>query len=241
VRVVGVDLAADPARTACCALEVAGGRAAARLLGGPGDDDALVAFCAGADRVGIDAPFGWPVAFVEAVAAWTEGQPWPARFAERRLLRLRETDRVVHEVTGKTPLSVSTDAIGVCALRAVELVSRLQPGPRDLVRGRAVEVYPGAALRQWGLGDAAAGYKREVAARERLIAAVLAQAPWLEVGPQDLAAMVGTDHPLDALLSALVALAVERGATLPVTGDPAVVAREGWIHLPVAGPLGALA
>jgi uncharacterized NAD(P)/FAD-binding protein YdhS len=39
------------------------------------DDEALLARIASADKVGIDAPFGWPAAFVDAVARFHAGGP----------------------------------------------------------------------------------------------------------------------------------------------------------------------
>ncbi|MGH9297505.1 MAG: hypothetical protein ACRDZP_05955 [Acidimicrobiales bacterium] len=82
MRSLGIDLAAQPGRTASCSI-VWGDRSARveRLLG-PGaggggsasrgptvlNDDTLVALAADADRIGIDCPFGWPAAFVRAVA-----------------------------------------------------------------------------------------------------------------------------------------------------------------------------
>ena len=83
----------------------------------------------GIRRVAIDAPFGWPVEFIDAIAGWRDRREWPIEPAdpdrEQSRLVLRETDRHVHEVTGlptdpdaairkgKWPLSVSTDKLGI--------------------------------------------------------------------------------------------------------------------------------
>ena len=71
---VGVDLAAEPAATAVARLEV--GPSTLRLvdLRVGADDDAIVAAADGADGVGIDCAFGWPVAFVEFVSAHADGR-----------------------------------------------------------------------------------------------------------------------------------------------------------------------
>ena len=62
--------------------------------------------------------------------------------------------------------------------------------------------------------------------------------------PLDLAdeRLVASDHAFDALLCALVARAAALGLTHrpPATLDPAVVAREGSIHVPVEGSLARL-
>src|SRR5262249_35811308 len=116
----GVDLAAQPAGTAACELrwDAAGARLV-RLETGL-DDDALLGWLArGAERVGVDAPFGWPDAFVAAVTAHHGGGPWPGRGldqeAYRRSLRLRLTD--VETARVKHPLSVSTDRIAITSMR----------------------------------------------------------------------------------------------------------------------------
>lgn len=64
----------------------------------------------------------------------------------------------------------------------------------------------------------------------------------LELSPVTLKRCTATDHALDALVSALVARAQALGLTHPVPdGADGQVAREGWIHLPVARSLGRMA
>lgn len=62
-----------------------------------------------ADKIGIDAPFGWPMPFVRAVAEYSASTAWPS--AEVRQLRYRRTDEVVREKLRRPPLSVSSDKI----------------------------------------------------------------------------------------------------------------------------------
>ena len=75
-RTVGVDLSAEPTHTAICTVTWTPGTATVEPPTRPADDDAILAACASADRVGIDCPFGWPDSFVAAVSAhlW---QPCP--------------------------------------------------------------------------------------------------------------------------------------------------------------------
>jgi Protein of unknown function (DUF429) len=122
-----------------------------------------------ADRVGVDVPFGWPEAFVHAILSHHSGRSWPA--VPLTALRFRETDRFVRDQVGQWPLSVSSEKIGVTAMRAAGLLSRLaaRGEPVDRIgRGRWVEVYPAAALRRWGLspigykGRSSAGCRREL-------------------------------------------------------------------------------
>ncbi len=168
-------------------------------------------------KVGIDAPFGWPNEFIEALNAnraaggWGD---WPTEF-----LRLRETDRAVRAATKLTPLSVSTDKIGVVALRCAKLLAHhwgASGEPPDRTgSGRIVEVYPAAALRQWGLSpkDAAedpGSYKGAgplPRARRRRLMTQLAErsADWLELTEKTVAVCTESDDCLDALMCALIA------------------------------------
>jgi predicted nuclease with RNAse H fold len=96
IRTVGVDLSAEPTHTAICTVTWTPDAAMVEPPTRPGYDDAILAACASADRVGIDCPFGWPDSFVAAVSAHAAGQPWPGRNRTsqdyRRELRYRATD-----------------------------------------------------------------------------------------------------------------------------------------------------
>jgi hypothetical protein len=103
-------------------------------------------------KIGIDAPLGSPLEFVDAVNAYSEKGDWPAHAP--RLLTLRATDRWVKEVTGQEPLSVSTSWFSFPAMRCARLLTEYERRWGDVDRsgaGRIVEVYPAAALRQWNL------------------------------------------------------------------------------------------
>ena len=143
------------------------------------DDETLLNLVRQADRVAIDAPFGWPEPFIRAVSA-VPGY-WPLSPGERRApLERRTTDFLVHELTGKTPLSVSTDRIAYCAMRCASLLGVLDAA-RD-GSGPIVEAYPDAALRCWlpslfvgaiqsYKGSSGPAYER----RELILAALLSQ------------------------------------------------------------------
>jgi len=149
MRTLGIDLASQPENTALCVVSWADdGRGVEVEPPRAGwDDEALLAEMARADAVGIDAPFGWPAAFVSAVAVAGEG--WPAGVAVDAL-RFRETDRFVRSWTGEvlgrrlSPLSVSADRIAYCAWRCRSLLARHRG------TSRVYEVYPAAALAVWG-------------------------------------------------------------------------------------------
>ena len=254
MRTLGVDLSAQPKKTAACLIRWNGGAVAVEELIVGCDDDALLDRMADADWIGIDAPFGWPVRFVETIGDWEARRTWPA--VDKDELRFRDTDRFARK-TARLPLSVSTDRIGICAMRCAELLTKLAErrgsGPIDRAGGdRVVEVYPGAALPLWS-GEAAdlkldpGGYKgtkpNEVTKRERLLETLERAAPWLHIEAAERGLCVKSDDALDAVLCALVARAAERGLTTPPEDEreSARAPVEGWIHLPRPGSLGALA
>ena len=237
---IGVDLAAQARETAACVLVWRDDRAEIAYLDAGLLDDALVALVTTRTptKVAIDAPFGWPDAFVAAVANWHSGGRWQP--TPIPLLRLRLTDRVVIAETRQQPLSVSSDRIAITAMRCAGLLSRLEELGHPVDRsGSALvaEVYPAAALRQWSLE--ARGYKgskpEQQAARARLVDSLsVAWRPWLPLDAHR-ASLAASDHLVDALLCALLARAVECEQTLqPSEDDRATAQREGWIHLPKA-------
>lgn len=246
---LGIDLASQPQNTALCEISWSPGTATVTDLrhGTELDDTTLRAAIEGGHaKVGIDAPFGWPAAFVAALVDHEHLQPWPS--IESSELAYRETDRYVrdHLEGRKHPLSVSTDKIAYCAFRCARLLSERRE-PRD-GSGLTVEAYPDAALRCWLPGSFPKGpapsYKGEPGSKRRaaLVAALFdGLGERFEIRPGWRAKCVGSDDHLDALLCALIARAAERGKTIPPGDEHAASARvEGWIHLPEPGSLAQL-
>jgi predicted nuclease with RNAse H fold len=130
-------------------------------------------------------------------------------------------------------LSVSTDKLGLVAMRGTSLLASLAHLGVPVSRsgeGRVLEVYPGASLRVWNLP--VRGYKTDAAVRSELLSTIQAQAPWLDLGPWG-ELCVAVDHALDALISALTARAGAKGAFVPPPVElHEVASREGWIVLP---------
>ena len=241
---LGIDLASRPERTAACAIEWSSGRARVLEVACGQDDDALIKRIAGADKAGLDVPFGWPHAFVEAVAGLHAGGGWQDPTVTA--LRFRETDRVVAARTGRWPLSVSTDLIGVPAFRAARLFSRLAGEQLVVDRaggGRLVEVYPAAALRISGL--AWTGYKRREGrpSLTRLLAELRERTQgWLQLDAPAGRLCGRSDDALDALVAALIARAAALGRCPPPPLEQAArAAVEGWIALPEPDSLRLLA
>ena len=257
MRTAGVDLAAQDKNTAACVVDWGSGGPRVELPRVGLDDDPLLDVICDSDRTGIDAPFGWPQAFADAVAAHQARDRWPGSTAElrelaeqrasfRRTLSYRVTDLAIIDdrKLSVRPLSVSTDRIGVTTFRCALLLDRLGHERRVKVdrsgrTGRVAEVYPAAALNAWGLPFK--GYKGRAG---RAVRGVLVTAVGRRLGRgfgHDARKMCAeSDHALDALVSALVARAVAVGATREPNRRRSGAAKlEGWIHVPV-GAIGAL-
>lgn len=227
----GVDLSADPRKTASCVIDWVD-RTVSFQHAGVGDVE-IVELGRRADVVGIDVPLGWPIEFLAAVSAHQDGGPWPALPTPR--LRFRRTDLALY-AQGHRPLSVSSDLIGVVAFRGARLQTMLRESglavDRTGTTGHLVEVYPAAALKIWGL--TATGYKGSNGASRRadLIVALEAVAGGLS---QSLVGQLtgAADHAVDAFVCAVVAGAARVGlATSPEDVDLEAAQIEGWIHIP---------
>lgn len=191
-------------------------------------DDRLLELLPQADKVGIDVPLGWPNLFVEAVYAHREFLPWPATSITD--LRYRATDRYVCQETKRTPLSVSTELIGVVALRAAALLSRITAHEQidRMGSGRLVEVYPAAALIRWGFSIVERRNTPLLASRlTRKLGSHLRMTTKAE------GACKTNRDALDSIVAALIARASACGLCDPVPSEHSAAARtEGWIALP---------
>lgn len=234
---VGVDLAAEPKGTALAVIAWSQEAATLVSLKLGVADDAIVEVTKTADKVGIDCALGWPVEFIEFLnrqaRAGGDGDLIDGSIDARRRLAYRETDRRVHATTGRWPLSVSTDRLGLTAIRCAGLLSKMQLEGIEVDRsgaGKVVEVYPGAALRIWGFETK--GYRTSADIRRELLAHLKGLAPWFSFGPHiDL--IVESCDAFDAVIAALAT----RAAALNLYEKPsaqllAQAKIEGWIALP---------
>jgi predicted nuclease with RNAse H fold len=241
VRTLGIDLAAQPTNTSACAIEWGPGRPVVSSLRTRLNDEALLEAIAAADKVGIDAPFGWPDEFVDAVAAHRARAGWPGSGEDQDLYRFhlsfRATDRRLIEGGARRPLSVSTDLIGVVAMRCAYLLDRLAAMGEPVDRagsGKVIEAYPAPALTSWGLS--AIGYKSRVGAARlpELLSRLEEGLGGIQMSIQERQAAESDHNCFDALVASLVARAAALGLTQPPeSGEEADRAsREGWIHIP---------
>lgn len=218
-------------------------------------DDMLVALMTdpSVGKVAIDAPFGWPLAFLDAVCTYRDRAEWLDLAPNE--MRFRATDMQVAELTGQTPLSVAMSDLAWPAMRCARLLCGLPREHAPLDRGgsgRFAEVYPAAALRRWELiaptksvSDAA--YKGTKPGRrdrrEQMIDVLLQRLAGVVGMSEDCRqACIDDDDDLDALVCALIARALQLGLTDPIPHSLRWAAlREGWIHLPAADSLERLA
>ncbi|MDE0260274.1 MAG: DUF429 domain-containing protein [Gammaproteobacteria bacterium] len=241
---LGVDLASQPKRTATCLIRWDRGSARVETLSLGATDTDLHELFGRADKIGIDAPFGWPAPFSRAIAAYSAETVWPSGDVPQ--LRFRRTDEFVRETLGRWPLSVSSDLIAVPAMRVVHLLAERAAAGEAIDRsggGRFVEVYPAAALHVWGFPSR--GYKRGKGAAVRArLAKDLAErtSDWLTLSEQGWDRCTASDDVLDALVAALVARAAALGRCEPIpTEDHELAQEEGWIALPRTGSLNEIA
>jgi hypothetical protein len=236
VHTLGIDLAAQPKNTAACSIIWNAREAKIDSLAVGLTDRDLLLRGRNADKIGIDVPFGWPTKFVRLVGTHFHGLM--CEKSATRDLRYRTTDLYVNHLTGKWPLSVSTDRIGVTAFRAIGLLGELTSGSAidRSGAGKLVEVYPAASLIQWGFPKTSKG---DFA---KLGKTLLSHIPTsLRIPPKHRKLLLHNRDAFDALIACLTARAVALGLCIAVPSDCAEVARiEGWIALPAKDSLARL-
>lgn len=232
---LGIDLATVPQKTALCAIDWSVAPARIVRLENDGSDDALVRAAHDADVIAIDAPFGWPRRWADAVAAHRPGATFSAEGATSQLTS-RQTDRWISEFTGVRPLAVGANLIGATAIRCARLVHEI--GYRvDLgavpVPPFVTEVYPAAALSVLGISYRLYKGKAVAAARVALLDQLVAAGLPIELDADGRRTMEASDDALDALICSLVGRAVIRRLTVDAPVEMAAAAvQEGWIRVP---------
>jgi hypothetical protein len=143
---------------------------------------------------------------------------------------------LVEEGLGR-PLSVSSDLIGVCAMRAAGLLAAMTKAGIEVdragIRGGVAETYPAAAIKQWDLNQG--GYKSAAKATvlTEMVDRLKKGLPQLKLGKHE--AVCRSSHDaFDALICALVARATMQyrcTGQIP-RGLVQRARREGWIAVP---------
>ena len=233
--IAGLDLAAEPKGTALAIVDWSGQSAKLLQLNVGVDDEFIVANVREAEKLGIDCALGWPIEFVDFVQRHSSGDNTEVSgdMESRRRLAYRETDRAVRELTGRWPLSVSTDRLGLTAMRCAGLLSKLQTDGVTIDRSGAckvVEIYPGASLRLWGFDTS--GYRTSSDLRAKLLEAIKLSAPWFEPG-EFAQLMIQSCDAFDAVIASFTARSAQMGLSTKPSKAVAKQARiEGWIALP---------
>lgn len=234
--IAGLDLAAEPKGTALALIDWSGQSAKLLQLDVGVTDEFIVTETRDAVKLGIDCALGWPIEFVDfvrehsqAIADVTGDMDW------RRRMAYRETDRAVREVTGRWPLSVSTDRLGLTAMRCAGLLSKLKTDGVTIDRsgaGKVVEIYPAASLRLWGFDTS--GYRTSADLRAKLLESLKLAAPWFQPGEfADL--MIESCDAFDAVIANFAARSAQVGlSTQPQVELTKQAQLEGWICLPKA-------
>jgi predicted nuclease with RNAse H fold len=243
--IAGLDLAAEPKGSALAVIDFSASKGQLVSLQVDVDDADVLATSSSVTKLGIDCALGWPMAFTQFVQRHALADASLGMFDGdlelRRKLAYRETDRAVKEVTGRWPLSVSTDRLGMTAIRCAGLLSKLGSEGHNVNRagtGLVVEVYPAASMKLWKLDSN--GYRKSPDARRALLAEIHRAAPWLETA-SFAELMIESCDAFDAVVAALAARSAALGLATtapPHQRDRAEV--EGWLHLPT-GTLAELA
>ena len=243
VQTLGVDVAAGHKKTMVARMSWTPERASLVELHREADNETILGLISDplVEKVGIDCPLGWPVGFIEFVVAHRDHRlaPGVAEEGEARLqLAYRRTDLAVRRLPrGLNPLSVSTDRIGRAAMRVAGLLAALEDRGVPIDRagaGRIVEVYPAAALKQWGLPFRS--YKGAGTGLPALAGEFFDRtAEWLEITADDRLWCERSDDVFDAVVAAVIARAatLPEAVTTPDSQEDWHAARtEGWIAVP---------
>lgn len=182
--------------------------------------------------VALDAPLGWPESLGKNLADHHAGTP--LRELPNTLFR-RETDRFIKEQLGKQPLDVGADRIARTAHSALSLLSNISkaignPIPLawrvDFSGVAAIEVYPAATLRVYGLPETAYKKPSEKKARQTFIDGLAKITDF--VLPASLEKALSNADALDALICALAGRDfIQSSVYQPV--NVALAHKEGWI------------
>jgi predicted nuclease with RNAse H fold len=177
----------------------------------------------------IDAPLGWPAAAGVSLSAHLAGQV--LKCAPDQLFH-RATDEFVFKKQGRRPLEVGANLIARTAHAALKLLEdiRQKSGysiPLVWTLGfdgmGAIEVYPAASLRAWGVDFK--GYRDSRDSRARLLKGLDRR---IYMPPTLSEIVLGSVDALDACLCALAACDFLAGAVWEPE-DPKVAPKEGWI------------
>ncbi len=178
----------------------------------------------------LDAPLGWPAALGQYLVQHQAGDPLPI---DPNLLFRRETDRVIRQEAGKQSLDVGADRIARTALAALDLLQSLRNSlkkpiallfePPKYNEIGAIEVYPAATLKLYGLQRI--GYKKAHAQSVRR--EIIADLRKMMMLPANQNLLEEDVDILDAVLCVLAGVDFLKGEVI-FPKDMALARKEGW-------------
>ncbi len=187
--------------------------------------------------IAIDAPLGWPEPFSNAVSLHAAGRHL-SDMNKDELLK-RKTDQYVKDRFKVNPLEVSADKIARASVSALNVLSHFRGlcsdkklelawSHRDLPCVSAIEVYPAASLKAWGLPHKKYKGFEYLETAKRIAFDLRTRAPWMDEllpkGKRD------RGDIFDAGLCVLAAIDFIFGdADGPCAEDMQRATKEGWI------------
>jgi predicted RNase H-like nuclease len=178
----------------------------------------------------IDAPLGWPDKMGKELYKHSAGKVLsilPNEFFRR------ETDRFVQRQIGKTPLDVGADRIARTAHAALKFLDDLRKllgktiplaWSPDFSGISAIEVYPAATLKAWGIRSSGYKAKNQEGERKEILKGL---SSWVEVGryaPE----LVRNPDVLDGVACVVSGMDFISGKAMKPE-NRALAEREGWI------------
>ena len=231
--IIGIDCAVDPKKRGVAVGSFDGSSCSIQLSAARTDAEiAALVFQASEQNsrtlLAIDAPLGWPTALGCTLNSHMAGQPIPT---DTNSLFRRITDQFIKEKTGKQPLDVGADRIARTAHAALSILAEINHDvPLVWESGfsgvGAIEVYPAATLKSYGLPDTGYKDKKQRLVREKILEGLSK----LDVLPDNTGPMLDNADTLDAVVCVLAGLDFLQGNCHQPSEDQQKSAhKEGWI------------
>jgi len=266
---IGVDIASENSRTAICCIDWGGSGAKVvhlrvdKMTNKEIIEEIQTLRSAGQPcDIGIDAPFSFPISFLNAVQAMAKGKTPPGTTDVWRLTEQYLKSHLSIQPLSSTASLITNTVTGRCLPVRYALAGSAYT---DLLgyTTRIFEVYPASALISWKVPVRAEkgepSYKQSGSAGDKARECVLkhlfgtstasGSGSWLHVpSPSPMDLLCATDDAIDALVCALVAKIAgdpgrptEPAKTHPFTrAELKQIKQEGWIHVPPFSSLKAL-
>jgi predicted RNase H-like nuclease len=236
--IIGVDCATDPKKRgiavgrtsldSCWVTKIETGLSDAKIAAFVEDEKR---YCTQL-LLALDAPLGWPAPMGNALSAHKAGDPF---LPTADILFRRETDRFIREKFKKQSLDVGADRIARTAYAALTLLKYLSETSgypvqlawdAEFTGIAAIEVYPAATLRSYGLPDSGYKTKSDHKVRQEIIGGLNGVEEFFL--DKSIALPLQSADALDAVICCLAGLDFLRGS-VHQPADEELARKEGWI------------